>query len=227
MEQAEALTQLLLESSAQIGVAIDPEKAQLFLAYLNHLKRWNQSFNLTAITNNEEIIVKHFIDSMAALAAINIEPGSHILDIGAGAGFPGVPLKIVRPDLCVTLVEPVQNKSSFLHFIVGLLRLEGIKIFHGTIELFGNTRKTETRFDYITTRALDPSVIFHKAQHLLNERGKAIIYSGSPLDRTSLPCDWTIHSEYSFELPCDYGSRTISTLSPCGGPSSPPVPRGT
>lgn len=227
MEQAEALTKLLLQSSAKVGIAIEPEKAQLFLVYLDQLKRWNQSFNLTAITKDEEIIVKHFIDSLAPLSAMNIESGSHILDIGAGAGFPGVPLKIVRPDLCITLVEPVQNKSSFLHFIVGLLRLQGIKIFHGTIELFSNTRTTETMFDYITTRALDQSVIFHKARHLLSECGKAIIYSAKPLDRTSLPNDWTCCTEYTFELPCDYGSRTISSFSPCGDSSSLAVPRGT
>lgn len=227
MEQTEALTQLLLQSSEKVGITIEPEKAQLFLIYLNQLKHWNQSFNLTAITKDEEIIVKHFIDSLAPLSAMNIESGSHILDIGAGAGFPGVPLKIVRPDLCMTLVEPVQSKSSFLHFIVGLLRLQGVKIFHGTIELFSHTRTTEKMFDYITTRALDPSVIFHKAQHLLSEFGKAIIYSAKPLDRTSLPSDWTCFSEYTFELPCDYGSRTISSFSPRGGSASLVVPRGT
>lgn len=227
VEQSEDLKHLLLESSREIGVTIDPEMVQLFLLYLNQLKQWNQSFNLTAITKDNEIIVKHFIDSLAALKAVNIDQGSTVLDVGAGAGFPGIPLKIVRPDLRMTLVEPVHKKSSFLHFIVGLLRLKGIEIFNGTIELFSNTRTTKTMFDYITTRALNPSLIFHKSHNLLNEYGKAIIYSSRPLDRTSLSSDWIFNSEYTFKLPHAHGSRTISTFFHRADSSSVAVPRGT
>jgi 16S rRNA (guanine527-N7)-methyltransferase len=227
VEQRGALEQLLHECSSEIGVTIEPVQAKLFLLYLKHLKIWNQSFNLTAITKDEEVIIKHFIDSLAALKAVNIRAGSHILDVGAGAGFPGIPLKIVRTDLCVTLVEPARKKSAFLHFIVGLLRLKDVDVFQGTIERFSSTYPGAITYDYLTTRALNPSLIFQKTQHLLNKDGKAIVYSARPFDRTLLPHDWNFVGDYTFELPHAYGHRTISTFSHRVDLSPHVVPRGT
>ena len=227
MEQREVLEHLLLKGSRDIGVTIEAEQAHQFIAYLNQLKLWNRSFNLTAIANDEEIIVKHFIDSLAALGAVSIEPGSQILDIGAGAGFPGIPLKIARSDLHLTLIEPIHKKSSFLHFIVGLLKLHNVAIFQGTLESFIRTPTTSSVYDYVTTRALDPSLIFQNAHNLLKGCGKAIFYSSRPLSRASLSTDWSFVSDYTFELPHAYGLRTVSIFSHRAGPSSLVVPRGT
>jgi 16S rRNA (guanine527-N7)-methyltransferase len=103
------------------------------MVYLEQLQLWNQSFNLTSITLADEIIIKHFVDSLAALRADDIRVGARLLDVGTGAGFPGIPLKIARLDLNITLVEPARKKSSFLRFIIGLLRLENINLFDGTL----------------------------------------------------------------------------------------------
>ncbi|MFO0699712.1 MAG: 16S rRNA (guanine(527)-N(7))-methyltransferase RsmG [Nitrospira sp.] len=227
MEQQGALEHLFQECSREIGVLIEPNQVQLFLVYLKQLRIWNQSFNLTAITKDEDVIIKHFIDSLAALKAVSIGQGSHILDVGAGAGFPGIPLKIARPDLFVTLIEPVHKKSAFLHFIVGVLRLRNVDLFQGTVELFIDSHRNSTRYDYITTRALNPSLIFRAAKNLLNVSGKAIIYSSKPLVPASLPNEWSFVSNYTFELPHAHGSRTISIFSHLGNSSSHTVPRGT
>lgn len=227
MEQHGALEHLLHESSSEIGVEIEPDQARQFLLYLNQLNIWNQSFNLTAITKDDEVVVKHFIDSLAALKAVEIGTKAHILDIGTGAGFPGIPLKIVRPDLSITLVEPAHKKSAFLHFIVGLLQLKCVSVFQGTIERFNSTGSVTRPYDYLTTRALNPSLIFQNAQNLLIEGGKAIIYSARPFDRTLLPDDWNFVGDYTFELPYAHGSRTITIFSYRGELSSHVVPRGT
>jgi 16S rRNA (guanine527-N7)-methyltransferase len=227
VEQHGALEHLLHESSSEIGVEIEPDQAQQFLLYLKQLNIWNQSFNLTAITKDDEVIVKHFVDSLAALKAVEIGTEAHILDIGTGAGFPGIPLKIVRPDLSITLVEPAYKKSAFLHFIVGLLQLKCVSVFQGTIDRFSSTRSVTRPYDYLTTRALNPSLIFQKAQSLLIEGGKAIIYSARPFDRTLLPNDWNFIGDYRFELPYAHGSRTITIFSHRGELSSHVVPRGT
>jgi len=227
VEQYGALEHLFHECSTEIGIPTEPDQVQLFLIYLKQLQLWNQSFNLTAITKDEDVIIKHFIDSLAVLKAVNIGQGSHILDVGAGAGFPGIPLKILRPDLFMTLVEPTHKKSAFLHFMVGVLRLKNVDLFQGTVERLIHSHRESTRYDYITARALNPSLIFHTAKKLLKSSGKAIIYSSKPLVSASIPNEWRFMSNYTFELPHAYGSRTISIFSHHGDSSSLTVPRGT
>jgi 16S rRNA (guanine527-N7)-methyltransferase len=214
VEQVSSLRVLLQESATEIGVPIDTEQTRLFMVYLKQLKLWNQSFNLTAITQDDDIVIKHFVDSLAALKVERIREKSRLLDIGTGAGFPGIPLKIVRPDLGVTLLEPAQKKSSFLRFITGFLRLEKVEVFQGTMDLFMNQRQGESSYEYITTRALAPAVIFQQGKKLLTEAGKAIIYSANPIGKPHLPSNWNLLTEYTFELPKSYGTRTISIFSP-------------
>lgn len=184
------------------------------MVYLKHLKLWNQAFNLTAITLDEEIIIKHFIDSLAALRAMSIGIGSYLLDIGTGAGFPGIALKIARQDLGITLIEPAHKKSSFLHFIIGLLHLERINVFQGTIDRFMKDLPATHLYDYVTTRALSPAVIFQHGEKLLKKEGKAFFYSAKSMSQLNCSNNWTFVNEYTFELPKGYGRRTISTFSP-------------
>ena len=184
------------------------------MLYLKQLQLWNQSFNLTSITLDDEIIIKHFVDSLAALRAEDIMVGSRLLDIGTGAGFPGIPLKIARPDLNVTLVEPARKKSSFLYFIIGLLRLENVDIFNGTIETFLDERLSYGSFDYLATRALKYDVILRDGTRLLRQGGKAILYSSQPIARSDLSSSWLLMSEQIFQLQKGYGQRVISIVTP-------------
>ena len=214
MEQATSPSLLLQESSEEIGVPLSTAQVQQFMVYLKQLQLWNQSFNLTSITLDDEIIIKHFVDSLAALRAGDIRPRSKLLDVGTGAGFPGIPLKIARLDLNITLVEPARKKSSFLHFIIGLLRLENVDIFDGTLERFLNECQPHGSFDYLTTRALKHDVILQDGVRLLREGGKVILYSSQPINQSDLPSNWLLISEYTFQLQKGYGQRAISIVMP-------------
>jgi 16S rRNA (guanine527-N7)-methyltransferase len=214
VEQASSPSLLLQESSAEIGVPLNTKQIQLFMLYLKQLQLWNQSFNLTSITLDDEIIIKHFIDSLAALRADDIRVGSSLLDVGTGAGFPGIPMKIARPDLNVTLVEPARKKSSFLYFIIGLLRLENIDIFNGTLETFLKERLHYGSFDYLATRALKYDLILRDGTRLLRQGGKAILYSSQPIARSDLSSSWLLMSEQTFQLQKGYGQRVISIVTP-------------
>lgn len=184
------------------------------MVYLQQLQIWNQSFNLTSITLDNEIIIKHFVDSLAALRADDIRKGARLLDVGTGAGFPGIPLKIARLDLHLTLVEPSKKKSAFLHFIVGLLRLENVDIFDGTLERFVSEHASYGSFDYIATRALKHDLILHHGMKLLRQGGKVILYSAQPIARSDLSTSWVLMSHYAFHLQKDYGKRVISIVMP-------------
>lgn len=184
------------------------------MVYLKQLQRWNQSFNLTNITADGEIVIKHFVDSLAALRVDDIMIGARLLDVGTGAGFPGIPLKIVRKDLNITLVEPAGKKSSFLHFILGLLRLKNVAVFDGTLERFMNERLQWGSFDYITTRALKHNLILHHGTKLLRPDGKAILFSSQSINKVELCSTWQFVNEYQFRLQKGYGHRVVSLVTP-------------
>ena len=123
------------------------------MRYLTHLIEWNKTINLTSITNPEEIIVKHFVDSLASLASTSFPQNCMVLDIGSGGGFPGIPLRIMRSDIRLILVEPVQKKCSFLNSVIGLLQLQNVATFNGTIEQYARSQ-ARSIIDMIVIRAL-------------------------------------------------------------------------
>lgn len=213
MERITHFSSVLEQCSDRIGIQLQADQVKQFMIYLEQLQIWNRSVNLTSITVPDEIIVKHFVDSLAGLTAEQIPQGAQLLDIGTGAGFPGIPLKITRQDLKITLIEPVQKKISFLYSIVGLLRLKNITIFYGTLDQFIAKTNQESLFDYITTRALKYESVLRRGSSLLKLGGKAIIYSSSPINPLDLGQSWSINREYEFDLPMGFGHRAVSILS--------------
>jgi 16S rRNA (guanine527-N7)-methyltransferase len=201
---------LLKQYSDEIGIHLRPEQLNQFEIYLEQLKIWNRSVNLTSITDDKEIVIKHFVDSLAGLTAGDVPAGARLLDIGTGAGFPGIPLKIARSDLRLTLVEPVQKKVSFLYSMVGLLRLKDVKIFFGTYEKFARESDLVGEFDYITTRALKSDVILRGERDMLAGEGKAILYLSHP--QSEVIEGWSIIKQHAFDLPCGFGSRVVAVL---------------
>ena len=113
----EELQQTLL----QHGFPLEPVQLDQFVTYWRELKRWNSRMNLTSIRTDQEIIVKHFLDSLSVLQCFDIKPGDSVVDIGTGAGFPGLPIKIYIPEIKLVLVEPSLKKVSFLRFLISQL----------------------------------------------------------------------------------------------------------
>ncbi len=103
------------------GFSLNPLQQQQFATYWSELKRWNSQINLTAIRDDQEIIIKHFLDALGVLHHFSIKAGDSVIDIGSGAGFPGIPLKIYIPDIQLTLVESSSKKGSFLRFLISRL----------------------------------------------------------------------------------------------------------
>jgi len=141
----------LIEGARELGVDISEKDADLFFKYLENLKTWNDKINLTSIKNDREIIISHFLDSISI--APLIEDGMKVLDIGSGAGFPGIPLKIVRPGLEVTLLDSVNKKVTFMNVTIRKLGLEKIKAVWGRAEESLNDIPLHY-FDYVVNRAV-------------------------------------------------------------------------
>lgn len=132
----------------------DQQKAQ-FERYFELLVEWNQKINLTAITENEEVYLKHFYDSIAPILQGLIENQEiKLLDIGAGAGFPSLPMKILYPQLDVTIIDSLNKRINFLQLLAEELNLEGVHFYHGRAEDFAQEKKFRAQFDIVTARAV-------------------------------------------------------------------------
>ncbi|MEY4706223.1 MAG: hypothetical protein RL042_2428 [Nitrospirota bacterium] len=181
------------------------------MRYLAQLIEWNRTINLTSIIEPFEIIIKHFIDSLAALVATNFPERAIVLDVGSGGGFPGIPLKIMRPDLQLVLVEPVQKKCSFLNSVIGLLKLREISTFGGTIEQYAQ-KPTHPVVDMVVLRALKLEDIRKHVPALLASKGKVILYRADVIQDHEIDGDFNLISETTFFLPQESGKRVISVL---------------
>jgi 16S rRNA (guanine527-N7)-methyltransferase len=144
-----------LESGARgLGLGLTRPQLERFELYYRDLVDWNRKVNLTAITEYEDVQVRHFLDSLTAVLAIGLPDGLKAIDIGTGAGLPGLPLKIVFPGLRLTLLEATAKKVKFLEHIVARLALENVEIVAGRAEEFGHDPRYRERFDLVLCRAV-------------------------------------------------------------------------
>ena len=135
-------------------ILTDQQKFQ-FERYFELLVEWNQKINLTAITEKEEVYLKHFYDSIAPILQGLIENQEiKLLDIGAGAGFPSLPMKILYPQLDVTIIDSLNKRINFLQLLAEELGLEGVHFYHGRAEDFAQDKKFRAQFDIVTARAV-------------------------------------------------------------------------
>lgn len=144
----------LIEASCRsVDLDFDENKYSQFVEYKNLIQEWNEKINLTAITDDEGIMKKHFIDSIKVFNFPELHNAKSVVDIGTGAGFPGVPMKIVRPDMEIVLLDSLMKRVNFLNEVIAKLGLEGIKAVHGRAEDFAKVEYRD-HFDAAVSRAV-------------------------------------------------------------------------
>lgn len=136
----------------KMQIKFSEEQYNQFYKYMNLLIEWNKKINLTAIIEPKEIILKHFVDSLTI--AKYIEENKKVADVGTGAGFPGIPLKIYRKDLKITLIDSLNKRLNFLNEVISELELKEITTVHGRAEELGQNKEYRERFDIVTSRAV-------------------------------------------------------------------------
>lgn len=170
-------TEMLSKGLSIIGIRSGARIEDAFSVYLGELQKWNEAYSLTSIRDERDIVIKHFLDSCLYIKAIP-EACANIADVGSGAGFPGIPLKIIAPELDIALVEPSGKKAAFLRNAIRKLGLKGIRVIENGIE-----RVRDEAFDAALTRALwDISDFVKKAGHAVREGGVFILSKGPSVD---------------------------------------------
>lgn len=166
---------------ANMNIELTKKQYNQFYLYMNTLIEWNKKINLTAITDENEIILKHFIDSLTIEKYIN--KNSRIIDIGTGAGFPGIPLKIYREDLNITLVDSLNKRVNFLNEVIEKLNLKNIQAIHGRAEDIGKNKNYRECYDYAVSRAVaNTATLSEYTIPLVKENGKCIFMKGANID---------------------------------------------
>ncbi|AWZ49747.1 16S rRNA (guanine(527)-N(7))-methyltransferase RsmG [Hathewaya limosa] len=145
---------ILKQACEDVGLEFDEKKYNQFICYKDLIKEWNKKVNLTSITEDEEIIKKHFIDSIKIFKCEEIKKAKTIIDIGTGGGFPGIPMKIVNPDCKMVLLDSLNKRINFLNIVIDDLGLQDISTIHGRAEDFAIKSEYREKFDIVVSRAV-------------------------------------------------------------------------
>ena len=148
------MEKLVRDAEALFNIHLTQQQITALMRYETELIEWNQKFNLTAIREVESIRTKHFLDSFSCELAWKASPPNHLIDVGTGAGFPGLPLKLIHPHLKLTLVESVRKKAMFCQHIVDVLGLENVDVIHARVEDLGQDVKHREKYDRAVARAV-------------------------------------------------------------------------
>lgn len=173
--------QLMLEYAKKINISLSKEQLMQFYEYMNLLIKWNKVINLTSIIEPKEIIIKHFIDSLTVLDTI--DKNDTIIDVGTGAGFPGIPIKIVFPETEVVLLDSLNKRIIFLNEVIEKLKLKGIKTIHGRAEDLGRDNFHREKYDIAIARAVAPlNILMEYLMPFVKVEGKCICMKGSTIE---------------------------------------------
>lgn len=200
------------------NIPVSDEKLEQFHKYLKLLQEWNQKINLTTIVEDEEVYLKHFFDSLTLAFYVNFEDREFTLcDVGSGAGFPSIPLKIIYPNIQITIVDSLKKRIGFLEKVVEELELDGVYLYHDRAETFGQDKKFRNQFDFTTARAVaNMSVLTEFCMPLTKKNGTFIAMKAQTAEEELVQAGKAIatlggkiRENIHFELPEGAGDRHI------------------
>lgn len=198
-------------------IVLTNKQQEMFLKYFEKLVEFNSHTNLTTITEKTEVYYKHFFDSLTILKFIE-NKNSSLCDMGSGAGFPSIPLKIINPELKITIIDSANKRIKFLQELINELELDNVTLVHDRIEIYG--QKNQQKFDIVTARALGSlNIITEMALPMLKLKGKFISMKGSKGDDELNDAQNAINStggklliRHYESLPHDFGERSIFVI---------------
>lgn len=176
-----------------LGIILTENQIQQFILYYEKLVEWNEVMNLTAITEYDEVMKKHFIDSITLVKAFDVNKSASVIDVGTGAGFPGLALKIAYPNLKVTLLDSLNKRIQFLNEVIEKLGLDGVETIHGRAEDFAKPGKLRERYDLCVSRAVaNLSTLSEYCLPFVKEKGLFISYKSEKVQEEMVKAEKAI-----------------------------------
>ena len=204
-EQKDLLSGVLAAGIKQLNLKIDLQKQELLLAYLEQLAKWNKAYNLSGIKEPERMLSLHILDSLSVLPFIN---ENSVLDVGAGAGLPGIPLAICNPNKEISLIDSVGKKTRFLFQVSSQLNIKNVAVINDRVENY----RSEQSFDIVISRAYSSlSQFVAQTRHLLGEKGKLLAMKGlyPQAEINDLPDDFKLLKAHKLQIPGEAGARHL------------------
>jgi 16S rRNA (guanine527-N7)-methyltransferase len=210
--------ELLSSGARELDIELSIDQVNLFFLYLDELKKWNRKINLTAIRDERDIVIKHILDSLSYIKGFTPTQGLRLLDMGSGAGFPAIPIKITAPGVTVTLVESVKKKASFLRHIARLLNLNHVTVLDQRTEELDASY--HAAFDVVTARAFaDMEKALAAGKHFLTSQGHMVLSRGPDeniRDQAMKRIGFTLEKREELTLPFSEYKRAIWVFAKTG-----------